>query len=162
MTVSRTGIISTGKMELKQKTVEKKKKKKAIRRAFYVQIWMVVCGSAVAIATHVSPLLLHARILSSCLALIHSFSPATIHFLKRKKPEQKDKIDDIRPCLCSCLQFSASFFFWPLDGSIEWSIYADAFTAIQGWHQDALFSCTQPAHRRFDDHSSALEWKIVT
>lgn len=111
MTVSRTGIISTGKMELKQKTVEKKKKKKAIRRAFYVQIWMVVCGSAVAIATHVSPLLLHARILSSCLALIHSFSPATIHFLKRKKPEQKDKIDDIRPCLCSCLQFSASFFF---------------------------------------------------
>lgn len=55
-----------------------------------------------------------------------------------------------------------SFFFWPLDGSIEWSIYADAFTAIHGWHQDALFSCTQPEHRRYDDRSSALEWKIVT
>lgn len=54
------------------------------------------------------------------------------------------------------------FFLGPLDGSIEWSIYADAFTAIQGWQQDALFSCTQPAHRRFDDRSSALEWKIVT
>lgn len=86
---------------------------------------------------------------SSCLALIHSFSPATIHFLKRKNQDKKKKIDDIHPCLCSCLQFSASFFFCPLDGSIEWSIYADAFTAIHGWHQDALFSCTQPEHRRF-------------
>ena len=48
---------------------------------------------------------------SSCLALIHSFSPATIHFLKRKNQDKKKKIDDIHPCLCSCLQFSASFFF---------------------------------------------------
>lgn len=123
---------------------------------------MVVCGSAVAIATHVSPLLLHARIL--LLPCLNSQFLSCYHSLpKKKKPEQKEKIDDIHPCLCSCLQFSASFFFLgPLDGSIEWSIYADAFTAIQGWQQDALFSCTQPAHRRFDDRSSALEWKIVT
>lgn len=120
--------------------------------------------SAVTIITDVSPLLPppHAWIL--LFPLIHSFalfSPPTLRALKKKKKigkrkrERKKEKRSPEP-LFQRLRSSDFFFPLPLDSPIEWTIYADAFTAVHGWRQGALFSCMQAAYRRFDVPSPGI------
>lgn len=73
---------------------------------------------------------------------------------KRKRERKKEKRSP-EP-LFQRLRSSDFFFPLPLDSPIEWTIYADAFTAVHGWRQGALFSCMQAAYRRFDVPSPGI------